>query len=147
MTKILILGTAILAVDPVDAGASWQTPGQIIPKAGAVGAQVVEVDLPAGFSPHNHEWNGAAVVPAGVTATAVPKSVTKRQGRQMLLLAGKLDQVPLLIAAIEDDLERGLAQIYWDDSQEYERYHPLVITIGGALGLDLDQMFIDGAKL
>ena len=98
-------------------------------------------------------WTGATwdvlaerppVPPAPVI---VPQKVTRRQGRQALLLAGKLDQVPLAIDAIEDETERRLAQIEWEDAQDFERHRPLVVEMGAALGLDLDALFIQAATL
>lgn len=77
----------------------------------------------------------------------VPQKVTRRQGRQALLLAGKLDQVPLAIDAIEDETERRLAQIEWEDAQDFERHRPLVVEMGAALDLDLDALFIQAATL
>jgi hypothetical protein len=80
----------------------------------------------------------------------VPQRVTRRQARQALLLAGKLDQVQPAIDAIADPTQRGLAQIEWDDSQVFERRRPFLVQIGTALGLDdaaLDQLFFAAAAL
>ena len=80
----------------------------------------------------------------------VPAKVTRRQARQALLLAGLLDQVKPAINAIPDPQLRGMAQIEWDDSQEFERNRPLLIQLGAALGLDsaaLDQLFIVAHEL
>ncbi|PKV42736.1 hypothetical protein CLU92_5475 [Janthinobacterium sp. 61] len=85
--------------------------------------------------------------PAPIAPVIVPHKVTRRQGRLALLLAGKLDQVPVVIAAIKDETERRLAQIEWDDAQDYERWHPLVVLIGPALNLDLDALFIHADTL
>ena len=85
--------------------------------------------------------------PAPAAPVIVPQKVTRRQGRQALLLAGKLDQVPLAIGAIEDETERRLAQIEWEDAQDFERHRPLVVEMGAALGLDLDALFIQAATL
>lgn len=148
MTKILVLGTSILAAGVTDDGLNWVAPGQIIPKNVATGAHIVDVLLPEDFMPRSYEWNGMGVAPVGFAAPlAVPTFVTKRQGRQMLLLEGKLDAVEPLLNAIQDETERRLAFIYWEDSTEYERDHPLVVQIGAALGLDLDYMFTEGKKL
>ena len=81
---------------------------------------------------------------------AVPASVTRRQARQALLLAGLLDQVQVAIDAIPDPVQRGMLQIEWDDGQTFDRDRPTVLTIGAALGLDdagLDQLFIAAAAL
>lgn len=80
----------------------------------------------------------------------VPKSVTRAQARQALLLAGLLDKVGLAIAAIPDPLQRGLVQIDWDDRQVFERNHPTLAALAGALGMDdeaLDQLFTTAAEL
>jgi hypothetical protein len=80
----------------------------------------------------------------------VPASVTRRQARQALLLAGLLDQVPTAIASIPDATQRALAQIEWEDSQTFERSRPLLIQLADALGLNeqaLDDLFIQASKL
>ena len=81
----------------------------------------------------------------------IPQTVTKRQAKQQLLLAGLLDSVKPAIDAIPDATERALVQIYWDDSQEFERQHPVLIELAlGALGLtdeQLDQLFIAASQL
>ena len=79
------------------------------------------------------------------SAPQVPAKVTRRQVRQALLLAGLLDKVQPAIDAIPDPQQRQLAQIEWDDSQDFERHRPLLIQLGYALGLDdagLDAIFI-----
>lgn len=80
----------------------------------------------------------------------VPAKVTRRQARQALLLAGLLDKVQPAIDAILDPIARQLAQIEWDDSQDFERQRPLLIQLGYALGLDdagLDAIFIQAGGL
>jgi hypothetical protein len=85
----------------------------------------------------------------------VPRSVTRRQARQALLLADLLDEVPVAIAALDNGTPEGkqdmrMAQIEWEDSLEFERARPLVIEIAAAIGLDeaaLDQLFITAAEL
>lgn len=80
----------------------------------------------------------------------VPFTVTRRQARQALLLAGLLDQVPDRIAEIPDPLARRMMMIEFEDSQSFERYRPATIQIGAVLGLDeagLDQLFITAGKL
>lgn len=80
----------------------------------------------------------------------VPAKVTRRQARQALLIAGLLDNVQPAIDAITDPVQRGLAQIEWDDSQDFERYRPLLIQLGYAIGLDdvgIDNLFIQAGGL
>lgn len=81
-------------------------------------------------------------------AVVVPESVTRRQARQALLLAGLLDSVQPAIDAIPDPIERGLVQIDWDDSQEFERHRPTLLMLASALGLteeQVDTLFIAAA--
>lgn len=81
---------------------------------------------------------------------SIPQSVTRRQARQALLLAGVLGSVQSAIDGIADPVQRGMAQIEWDDSQAFERNRPLLIALGTALGLDsaeLDQLFVTAAGL
>ena len=80
----------------------------------------------------------------------VPQSVTRRQARQALLLAGLLDNVQPAIDAIEDPTQRGLMQIEWADSQEFQRHRPALLGLAAALGLtsaQIDQLFITAASL
>lgn len=80
---------------------------------------------------------------------AVPQSVSKRQAKQALLLAGKLDAVEALIEQMPD-LEGRMARIEWADSQVVERHRPLTLQLGAAIGLseaEIDQLFITAATL
>lgn len=80
----------------------------------------------------------------------VPLKVTRRQARQALLLEGLFDLVQPAISAIPDPVQRQMAQIEWDDSQDFERHRPLLIQIGYSIGLDdagLDALFIRAGGL
>lgn len=93
-------------------------------------------------------YDGQDFIPPVVEPVpVVPQQVTRRQALQALLLAGALDNVQPCIDAIEDGLQRRLAQIEYDESQVFERNRPMVISIGGALGLDLDALFTTAATL
>ena len=99
------------------------------------------------------QWQVVPLTTAEVEAARkalVPASVTRRQARQALLLAGLLDKVEPAIAAIQDPTQRGMTAIEWADSQAFERDRPLLIQLSVALGLDsaaLDNLFIQAAKL
>ena len=95
-------------------------------------------------------YNGHAFSAPPPPTPVVPLSVSRRQGRQALLLAGMLPLVQPAIDAIADAMQRGLAQIYWDDSQEFERHHPTLIALATQMGLtatDLDSLFITAKAL
>lgn len=93
----------------------------------------------------------AALAVADLTEPApVPQSVTRRQAKQALLLAGVLAQVQPAIDAIADPTTQAMVQIEWDDSQTFERNRPALIALAGALGMDgeaLDQLFTTAAGL
>ena len=94
-------------------------------------------------------WDGTAFSTPDANP-AIPASVTRRQARQALLLAGLLASVQPAIDAIADATERGLMQIWWDDSLDFERSNSALITMATALGLDsagIDDLFILAATL
>ncbi|KOC19252.1 hypothetical protein GL58_18780 [Comamonas testosteroni] len=85
-----------------------------------------------------------------VVPPRVPSRVTRRQARQALALAGLFAAVQPAINAIPDPQQRQLAQIEWDDSQDFERERPLLIELGHAIGLDdagIDELFIQAGAL
>lgn len=98
-------------------------------------------------------WEAVPLTQAEIDAARkalVPAVVTRRQARQALLMAGLLTNVQPAIDALEDPMQRGMAQIEWDDSQEFTRDRPLLIQLATALGLDdvgLDNLFIQAGGL
>ncbi len=80
----------------------------------------------------------------------VPEVVTMRQARSALLAAGLLDQIPAVIAAIEDEGVRRQAEIDWEYAGEVRRDWPLVEAVCGALGLNasgIDALFVSAGKI
>lgn len=95
-------------------------------------------------------WDGETFTPPPPPPPAIPQSVTRRQAKQALLLAGILGNVQPAIDAIPDATQRALVQIEWDDSQTFERDRPALLSLAGALGLDdaaLDALFVTAAGL
>lgn len=85
-----------------------------------------------------------------VQTPRVPAKVTRRQARQALAMEGLLGSVQPAIDAISDPLQRQLAQIEWDDSQDFERDRALLIQLGHAIGLTdagIDALFIRAGGL
>jgi hypothetical protein len=85
-----------------------------------------------------------------VAPPPVPQTVTRRQAKQALLLAGKLASVQPAIDAITDPTQRAMMQLEWDESQEFQRQRPALLMMASAIGLDsagLDQLFITAAGL
>jgi len=94
--------------------------------------------------------NGTEVPVYPSEVTVIPQAVTKRQARQQLIQDDKYDDVVAFIASITLKKDRQMAQSFWEDSELYHRNHDMIISIGGAIGLDsdaLDAMFIKAAKL
>lgn len=109
--------------------------------------------VPTFFYSFEDEATFLAAVEAGVTPVVTPKvpaSVTRRQAKQALAMAGLLANVQPAIDAIPDATQRQFVQIEWDDSQVFERNRPALIGLGMALGLDsddLDALFIAAGSL
>lgn len=56
MSTILVSGSAILGVDPVDEGAVWRLSDLVVPKGGQ--QAVSGVTLPNGWAPGKYTWSG-----------------------------------------------------------------------------------------
>ena len=92
--------------------------------------------------------NGAVVIDPSLVP--IPRRVTRRQARQALLIAGLLASVQPAIDAITDATERGMMQIWWDDSLDFDRSNSALITMATSLGLDsaaIDSLFVTAATL
>lgn len=75
----------------------------------------------------------------------VPRVVSPRQARLVLLAAGKLDAVNAAVAGAD-----AATRIAWEFATEVRRDDPGVIALAKAVGFsaaDLDSMFIKAAKL
>lgn len=114
------------------------------------GREVVVTLLPLsavpGFNPMNPPQANAYAVPDEVQLgwvkvgdrfvepppvdPVVPASVTRAQLKLALLEAGWLDDVEAFIAAANDPV----LTINWNERQEFERNHPLVIAVISAMG-------------
>lgn len=75
----------------------------------------------------------------------IPKTVTPRQARLVLLQAGLLDQVESSINTVG-----GSAKITWEYATQIDRDDPLITTLGQSLNLtdqQIDNLFIQAATL
>jgi len=83
--------------------------------------------------------------PIVTTDHVVPRSITARQARIILLQAGLLDSVNQAVAASNE-----ATRIEWEFSTEVQRNWPTLKTMAQALGWtdqQLDDLFIAGSKL
>ena len=107
--------------------------------------------IEAGTAQIGWSYDNGIFTPPAPVPDPVPESISKRQAKQQLLLSGMLTLVQPAINAIVDDTERGLMQIYWDDSQDFYREHPSLIAMAqGALSLtdaQIDALFLAAAEL
>ncbi len=90
-------------------------------------------------------WDGTALVDDVSPPPEIPRSVTPRQVRLLLLSQGLLDQVEAIIAASDK-----ATQITWEFATEFRRDNPLLLALGYNLGLtdeQIDQFFIAAAQL
>lgn len=82
-------------------------------------------------------------------AAAVFPPLTRRQVRKAMVLAGiSVSAVNNAIAAIQDDTERELAEIDWQDAPVYLRSHPLFDALAPAVGVtseQIDAMWLNAA--
>lgn len=84
------------------------------------------------------------VARAQALANPVPLEITRRQGLQALRIKKGLTLTMLqakIGELIADPMTRDLALIELETSSTFERYRPLVVNIGTAIGLDLDELF------
>jgi hypothetical protein len=94
------------------------------------------------------DWSAEEI--AAYEAAKIPQTVTRRQAKQALLLAGLLDNVQPAIDAMPDATQRRLMQLEWDESLEFVRTRPSHIAMGTAIGLDaagIDALFIQAVAL
>lgn len=91
-----------------------------------------------------HIWTNGGWVEG---APIVPKTVTRFQARAALHLSGRLSDVEALMSDPETDV---LAQLAWQDAQEFKRESPTVLGMATLLGLsaaDLDALFISAGQI
>lgn len=88
----------------------------------------------------------AAFLASLATGPAIPQEVTMRQARLALLAIDKLDDVAALIAALPEP-QKTAATIEWEYSNSVRRDNAFVQSLGPALGVDLDGLFVSAAAL
>lgn len=87
--NLLILNTAILAVDTVDMGDAWATVDQVIPKHVVPSAQLVTVDaLPADYAPGRYAYDGGFVLNEDITDARAALLTRINERRDELETAG-----------------------------------------------------------
>lgn len=147
MSQLLVLGSIILAADPVETGDSFVTPDQIFPKHVIPGYFLVGAVLPEGFTPHTYFWNGSdpEMSPVPDTPVDVPQTVNPRQIRQALTALGLRNAVETAVSTAGQDM-----QDWWGFTPSFDRYHPEVLAMASTLGVtsaQVDALFIRAGSL
>jgi hypothetical protein len=75
-----------------------------------------------------------------------PERVTMAQARKALILRGHMGAVKAAFAQMQG-VERELAETEWEYQINVRRDNPLVVSLGRALGLDIDDLFRFAATL
>jgi Leucine-rich repeat (LRR) protein len=98
-----------------------------------------------------NENNKTVSVTLTQTSLKVPDSVTATQIRLWLVSNNiSLSSVETAINNISDTLLREQTRVQWEYAPYIERYHPLLESLGSALGLNSDQIdiaFVQASKL
>ena len=84
----------------------------------------------------------------------IPK-ISLRQGRELLILTGKFDDVENILASLpestpEEISMKRILKNYWEHSTEFERNHRYMSLITISLGMteaEVDDFFIEASKL
>lgn len=99
----------------------------------------IEVTLKPGFG---YEWiDGEWVPPSSEQIRETMGTISPRQLRHGLLSIKVYEEdIDAIIAAIPDEDERRRADIDWRTADEYERTHPLVVSIGETIGQTPEQV-------
>lgn len=150
MTQLLVLGSVVFAKGPFkETATAIVAVDAIIPKHVIPSYQIVDVELPPGFSCAGYEWvNGAlSAKPPVVVSPVVPESVSRFQARMALRNAGLFEAAE---AAMADQETPIIAVEAWQTAQEFRRASPTVAAMAAALELtaqQLDELFIAAAAI
>lgn len=79
-------------------------------------------------------------VTTGESMTAVPQSISRAQGKAVLIQMGLWGSVLSFVAAIPDPVERALAEVALHDTTTWQRTSPFLNAAAAALGLSGAQM-------
>lgn len=107
-------GTSVNAVDNMDIGHTEMPPSP-------------ELSHPV--------WDGEAWVEG---EPEVPLRVSRRQGKQQLVISGLDEMVDGAIDAIEDPVERKLTRIWYNDADYWELDNPQLLGLAGKLELSYE---------
>jgi hypothetical protein len=82
--------------------------------------------------------------------TLVPSQVTRAQGKVVLIQMGLWPQVLAFVDAIEDPIEKAVAEVAINDTVHWQRNSPFLNQAATALGISqeqMDQLFIQASQV
>lgn len=92
-------------------------------------------------TPQNEAWVWQQTwVQEPIPPEPVPQTISRAQGKAVLIQQGLWAAVLAFVSGIEDDTERALAEVALNDTQEWRRDSPFLTTAAAALGLTEEQM-------
>lgn len=107
----------------------------------------------AGLSPISEADAREAAIAAAAADPAKASqitSVSRAQGKAMLIRLGLWDQVTAYVDAIADSTQRALALVALNDTTEWQRKSPFLQQAAAALGLSdaqMDELFLQAARI
>lgn len=114
-----------------------------------------EVPTPEGkqVKDYEYEWEDGRVIATPIfeeTPVVVPFSVSRAQGKASLLSFGLLDEVSSYIEAMPAGVDKTLALLAFDETNEWQRNSPFLQQMAVEIGLteeQLDNLFIVAATI
>ena len=137
------------AKDPV-----WANPDQTMIDLTIKWSGMAE-ELPFTASPTDSEAHGRAIfaaaaagdfgpvadyVPPPPAPPQVPQQVTRAQGKVVLIQMGLWPQVVAFVEAIEDPMQKAIAQVAVYETLHWQRNSPFLNQAASALGISQEQM-------
>jgi len=125
----------------------------------------IDEELPFTASPHDSEAHGRALFAAAEAGEFgpiaayvappppppfVPSQVTRAQGKVVLIQMGLWPQVLAFVDAIEDPVQKAVAEVAINDTVHWQRNSPFLNQAATALGItqaQMDQLFIQASEV
>jgi len=84
------------------------------------------------------------------TPPVVPQQVTRAQGKVVLIQMGLWEQVVAFVDAIEDPMQKAVAEVAVYETLHWQRSSPFLNQVADALGItqeQMDELFIEASRV